>query len=86
MRKILFILLNTLSIAAQGLWIVDANASFNRFADRHNQTVINTYTLTSPPQVEDRIGLHLPAGLTANLRHIEPHPAFSHHKQTPKPF
>jgi len=48
MRKILFILLTTLSIAAQGLWLVDANASFNRFADRHNQTVINTYTLTSP--------------------------------------
>ena len=77
MRKILFILLTTLSIAAQGLWLVDANASFNRFADRHN---------TSPPQVEDRIGLHLPAGLTANLRHTVPHPAFSHHKQTPKPF
>ena len=84
MRKILFILLTTLSIAAQGLWLVDANASVGRFADRHNQTDINTYTLTSPPQVGDRIGLYLPAGLTANLRHIEPLIAFSHHKQTPK--
>lgn len=86
MRKILFILLTTLSIAAQGLWLVDANASVGRFADRHNQTGINTYTSHPHPQAGSRFEAHLPADLSANLRHIEPLIAFSHHKQSPKPF
>ena len=86
MRKILFILLTTLSIAAQGLWLVDANASVGRFADRHNQTVINTYTSHPHPQAGSRFEAHLLADLSANFRNIEPLLAFRHHKQSPKPF
>ncbi|MBR1835551.1 MAG: hypothetical protein IJ785_08650 [Bacteroidales bacterium] len=71
MKKILILLLTTASFAAQGQWLVGANASFNRFGNERNQrnSINYFYTLTPTLDVGYRIGAHLSTGVSASVNY-----------------